>query len=96
MQTGRNRQIRIRIGRLAAGALLAFSGLAVRAQSQAPDIFALSPARGPEGTRVEISGKNLGGVSAVRFGGSQAVFAAVSAQTVVAIVPHKVPHPLSV
>ncbi len=90
MQTGRNRQIRIRIGRLAAGALLAFSGLAVRAQSQAPDIFALSPARGPEGTRVEISGKNLGGVSAVRFGGSQAVFAAVSAQTVVAIVPHKV------
>ena len=39
---------------------------------------------------MEISGKNLGGVSAVRFGGSQAVFAPVSSQKVVAIVPHQV------
>lgn len=91
MQTGCDRQARIRIGRLAAAVLLAFSALQARAQPAAPEILALSPAHGPEGTRVEISGKNLAGASEVRFGGSQAVFAAVSSQKLVAIVPHQVP-----
>lgn len=40
---------------------------------------------------MEISGRNLAGVSEVLFGGSQAVFAAVSSQKLVAIVPHRVP-----
>ncbi len=40
---------------------------------------------------MEISGQNLAGVSEVRFGGSPAVFAAVSSQKLVAIVPHRVP-----
>ena len=90
MQTGCDRQIRRRIGSLLAAVLLAFSALQTRAQSAAPEISAVSPAHGPVGTRVRISGRNLSGVSAVQFGGSQAVFAAVSSQKVVAIVPHKV------
>jgi hypothetical protein len=39
-----------------------------------PEILGISPASGPEGTRVEINGKNLAEVSAVLFGTTQAVF----------------------
>lgn len=39
---------------------------------------------------MEISGKNLAGVSAVLFGATQTVFDVVSPQKVVAIVPHRV------
>ena len=92
MQTGCNRQIRIKILSGVAAIVFAFAALPAMAQPAAPEIFALSPAHGPEGTRVEISGKNLGGVSAVRFGGSEAVFESVSSQKLVAIVPHQASH----
>jgi hypothetical protein len=78
------------MGRLVASVLLVFSGLEVRAQSASPEILVFSPVRGPEGTRVEVTGKNLAGISAVRFGDSQATFASVSPEKLIAIVPHRV------
>lgn len=88
MQRWRNR--RIGIAGLAAWALLSFSGSGGLAQSTAPEILALLPTSGPESARVEISGKNLAGVSAVLFGAAHAVFQASSPQKLIAIVPHKV------
>jgi hypothetical protein len=55
-----------------------------------PEILGIAPASGPEGTRVEINGKNLVEVSAVLFGTTQAVFHAASPLKLVAIVPHRV------
>lgn len=78
------------IAKLAGCVLLLFAGLAAGAQSDPPEILAILPASGPEGTRVEISGKHLAGVSAVLFGVAPAVFHAASPQKVIAIVPHKV------
>ncbi|MGH9504898.1 MAG: IPT/TIG domain-containing protein [Terriglobales bacterium] len=72
----------------AACALLALSGSA--AQSIAPRISTISPSSGPEGTRVEIDGKNLVAVSAVLVGDTPAVFRSVSPQRLLIIVPHKV------
>ena len=71
--------------RLASCAVFLFARLSAAAQ---PEIRGTS---GPEGTRVEISGKNLQNISAVLFGTTQAVFDSVSAERLIAIVPHKVP-----
>ncbi len=81
---------RIRIGWLAAG-LFWFSQLAAVAQSRAPEIIGFLPAAGPEGTRVEIRGKNLQNVSTVLFGMTPAVFDPVSPKRLMVIVPHRVP-----
>ena len=70
--------------------LLLFAGLSAVAQVGPPEILSFLPASGPEGTRVEVSGQNLVGISAVLFGGTAAVFQLVSPQKVVAIVPHRV------
>lgn len=59
------------------------------AQSASPEILAISPASGPEGTPVEITGRNFQNASQVLFGGSTAVFQIASAQKLIAIVPHK-------
>jgi hypothetical protein len=75
------------IAKLASCALLVFARLAAAAQ---PEILGISPTSGPEGTRVEISGKNLQNVSAVLFGIAQAVFDPVSSERLIAIVPHRV------
>jgi hypothetical protein len=92
VQTGWAQRIRIRTGRPAAHVLLlSISGVAVLARSTAPEILAVSPVRGPEGTHVEISGNNLAGVSAVMFGTTRAAFHPVSRESLIAIVPHKVP-----
>jgi hypothetical protein len=74
--------------KLASCAVFLFARLSVAAQ---PEIRGISPTSGPEGTRVEISGKNLQNISAVLFGTTQAVFDSVSAERLIAIVPHKVP-----
>lgn len=54
-----------------------------------PEILRISPTSGPEGTRVEISGKNLQAVTAVQFGRAEAAFKRVSPEKLVAIVPHR-------
>lgn len=55
----------------------------------APEITRISPTSGPEGTRVEITGKNLQAVSHVLFGASSADFKTISAEKLLAIVPHR-------
>jgi IPT/TIG domain len=60
------------------------------AQTGPPTILAISPTHGPEGARVEISGKNLAGVSKILFGATPAVFEAASSHKLIAIVPHRV------
>jgi IPT/TIG domain len=64
--------------------------VAVFAQSSSPQITGISPTSGPEGSRVEITGKNLEDPSAVLFGTIRAAFKSVSAQELVVLVPHKV------
>jgi hypothetical protein len=62
------------------------SGFAASAQ---PQIVGISPAAGPEGTRVEIRGRDMAGVSEVRFGATSAVFRVESPAKLMVIVPHK-------
>ncbi len=50
-------------------------------------ILAISPTSGSEGSRVEISGANLGSATSVLFGKSPATFKVISAEKLVAIVP---------
>ncbi len=59
------------------------------AQTVRPQIFRISPTSGPEGSRVEITGENLQGASAVLLGSSNATFSVVSSEEIVALVPHK-------
>ncbi len=66
---------------------VSFSGLA---QVEPPEITAISPTSGPEGTRVEITGINLAGATTVLFGASPAVFKLICPETIIAIVPHKI------
>jgi len=61
----------------------------VAGSGEAPEILRISPTAGPEGTRVEIVGRNLQEVSRVLFGTSGADFRRVSDEELVAIVPHR-------
>lgn len=63
--------------------------IAGHGQSNAPVICTFSPASGPEGTRVQINGKNLQRVSSVLFGSNASTFKVVSAEKIVAIIPHR-------
>jgi hypothetical protein len=72
-------------------ALILLAKISAAAQSTAPEILAIVPPRGPEGTRVTVSGKNLAAASAVLFGNTPAVFRSVSPENLIVIVPHKVP-----
>jgi hypothetical protein len=59
------------------------------AQSTRPEILQLSPTSGPEGTRVEITGKNLQAVSAVLIGATSATFKSISPEELIVLIPHK-------
>ena len=78
------------LSRLACLTLLLAASLSTAAQSTTPEIVAVSPSSGPEGTRVAIDGKNLEAVSAVLFDQTPAVFRSVSPENLIVIVPHKV------
>jgi hypothetical protein len=56
---------------------------------EAPEIIRISPTSGPEGTRVEIIGTRLQEATRVVFGASSADFKMISAEKLVAIVPHR-------
>jgi hypothetical protein len=64
--------------------------LAARAQSDMPEVTAISPTSGPEGTRVHITGGGLQSVSAVFFGSTASTFKIISARKIIAIVPHRI------
>jgi hypothetical protein len=70
-------------------ALISTFSAIVIAQSTRPEIFRISPTSGPEGSRVEITGKNLEGASAVLLGASSADFSLISSETLVTLIPHK-------
>jgi hypothetical protein len=59
------------------------------AQTGHPEILGISPTSGPEGSRVEITGKNLQDASAVFVGSTSSVFNRVSAEELITIIPHK-------
>jgi hypothetical protein len=56
-----------------------------------PEIIRISPTSGPEGTRVEITGKNLRDASQVLLGANTADFRMISPEKLIAIVPHRTP-----
>lgn len=59
------------------------------AQSAPPQILRISPTSGPEGSRVEITGQNLQGVSTVFFGATNSSFNLVSPEELITLIPHK-------
>jgi hypothetical protein len=59
------------------------------AQTGAPEILRIYPTGGPEGTRVQITGKNLAELSSVSFGSTPATFKSISDDQILALVPHK-------
>ena len=63
--------------------------LCMAGSNETPEITRISPTGGPEGTRVEISGRNLKEVKRVAFGTTDADFKIISAEELVAIVPHR-------
>lgn len=69
--------------------LVALTGALAFANSDQPEILRFSPTSGPEGTRVEITGKNLQQATLVRFGADTSVFKVISPEKIVAIVPHR-------
>jgi hypothetical protein len=65
------------------------STLIVVAQSIRPEILRISPTNGPEGSRVEINGRNLRDASAVLLGTADSAFTVVSPDTLIILIPHK-------
>ena len=59
------------------------------AQTAAPEILRISPTSGPEGSPVEVAGKNLQEVSEVLFGTTNSTFKSVSPEELIVLVPHK-------
>src|SRR2546422_1062948 len=53
-------------------------------QSYAPEIVSISPTSGPEGTRLEIAGKNFQDASAVLFGTTSSTFKLISPEKLIA------------
>ncbi|HEV8048843.1 MAG TPA: IPT/TIG domain-containing protein [Terriglobales bacterium] len=79
---------RLAIVMFACGAVSTLCAVAI-AQTIRPLVFRISPTSGPEGSRVVITGENLEAATAVVFGGSSSTFTVVSAEEIVALVPHK-------
>lgn len=65
------------------------SGLGAAGSGDGPELLRISPTGGPEGTRVEISGRDLTEVKRVVFGATGADFKIISSEEIVAIVPHR-------
>jgi hypothetical protein len=68
---------------------LLVSRLCVAGSGEGPEITRISPTSGPEGTRIEITGTHLQEVSRVVFGTTGADFKIISAEELIAIVPHR-------
>jgi hypothetical protein len=61
----------------------------VTAQTARPEILRISPTSGPEGTRVQITGRNLQETSAVFLGTTDSTFEIISPEELIAVIPHK-------
>ena len=77
------------IAAMAFGTLIATLSAVVIAQTSRPEILRISPTSGPEGSRVEITGKNLQEASAVFLGTTSSTFTLISPEELVILIPHK-------
>jgi hypothetical protein len=75
-----------RIAIIISGSLILTAAIA---QTTHPEILRISPTSGPEGSRVEITGKNLQQASGVFLGATSSTFKIVSPEELIALVPHK-------
>jgi hypothetical protein len=73
----------------AAGLAYALILTAAVAQTSGPQILRISPTSGPEGSRVEITGKNFQETSSVFLGSTSSVFQIVSSEELITLIPHK-------
>jgi len=78
-----------RIAIAAIAFLVSTLSAAATAQSGRPEIFGISPTSGPEGSRVEITGKNLQEASAVFLGAASSTFTFASPEQIITLIPHK-------
>src|SRR5690348_14262722 len=69
------------------GLCLGVAAPATAAALTAPSISSFTPATGPAGTAVTITGANFTGATAVKFGGVGSVFTVTSASQITAGVP---------
>jgi hypothetical protein len=74
---------------IAYGALISVLSAVAIAQTARPEILRISPTSGPEGSRVEITGKNLQEASAVFFGATNSTFTLVSPEQIITLIPHQ-------
>jgi len=77
------------IAAMAFGTLIATLFAVAIAQTSRPEILRISPPSGPEGSRVEITGKNLQEASAVFLGATSSTFTLVSSEQIITLIPHK-------
>ena len=80
---------RIAIATITHGALFSILSAVAIAQTAPPEILRISPTSGPEGSRVQITGKNLQEPSAVFFGSTNSAFTLVSSEELIALIPNK-------
>ena len=80
---------RIAIATITYGALISIPPAVAIAQTLRPEILRISPTSGPEGSRVEIRGKNLKEASAVFLGSIDSAFVLVSPEEITTLIPHK-------
>lgn len=69
------------------GALLGISSAGL---SDPPEILRITPTSGPEGTRVEITGRRLDQATTVFFDRSSSTFKVVSSEKIIALVPPRI------
>jgi hypothetical protein len=80
---------RIAIARLVCVLLISTPPVTAIAQTTRPEILRIAPTNGPEGSRVEITGKNLQEASTVFFGTTSSAFNLVSPEELITLIPHK-------
>ncbi len=86
-QGGNNYQFTVRVTDDGTPALAAEETITVTVRSLAPRITAFTPASGPVGTRVTLTGSNLAGVTVVRFNGVTATVLSATDTQLVTTVP---------
>jgi hypothetical protein len=84
-----NKAKRIAVATIVYGALISTVSADAIGQTPRPEILQISPTSGPEGSRVEISGKNLQEASAVFFGTTNSAFSLVSPEELITLIPHQ-------
>jgi len=88
---GRQESVFVQKGKRITIAAIAYAALisTLPAQSTRPEILRISPTSGPEGSRVEITGKKLQEASSIFLGTTSAAFSLISPEELIMLIPHK-------